>query len=494
MVSPRTPGPRTEADQPTRRIAAVPAPRSAADPIRTVPAPRAPSPSATAVIPEHQTGRRTLAMRRGRSRGRPPRHAGAGRGLRRPRLRSWGPVWGPVVGVAAGVLGIVLLAWLAVRAFDGPAPVAGARTSAPAAHVDPATGPVPGGPPPVGAGPAPVVAPAPVPSRPTATPSGRSVSSARGTPPLELLVTPGARASGGGELLSLPGGTRFQVYGSHPMSGSAKVTRALVVVHGTGRNAEGYFERAMQAARAAGADGRTMVLAPWFKAEDDEAGAGEPKWTNDDWKQGYAARRPGGLSSFTVMDSLVASLADPRRFPNLTHITVAGHSAGGQFAQRYAAFGRAPDQVPGVGVNYVVMNSSSYLYFDDRRPTGNGAAFAVPSAADCPGYADYKYGLRGRQGYPARLTAAQAEARYAGRRVTVVNGAADTVDNGNLDTDCSAMLQGPNREARGRYFVAHFRAGHPGAVHDRLVVPGVDHDSEQMLASPVVRRVLFGSR
>lgn len=282
------------------------------------------------------------------------------------------------------------------------------------------------------------------------------------------------------------------MYDSFPMSGSARPTRAVVVVHGTGRNAEGYFERAMQAARAAGVADRTMVIAPWFKA-DDEAGPGEAMWTNDDWKQGYGAQRPTGLSSFAVMDDLVTSLADVRRFPNLTHITVTGHSAGGQFVQRYAAFGRAPNQLKRVSVNYVVMNPSSYVYFDDRRPNRNGTAFSVPSSSDCPNYREYKYGLDNRQGYPGRLSAAQATAQYAARRVTIVNGGSDTVDNGDLDTDCQAMLQGPNREARGRYFVQHFRGQHPGAPHNRLVVPGVDHDSERMLSAPVARQVLFGA-
>jgi hypothetical protein len=77
--------------------------------------------------------------------------------------------------------------------------------------------------------------------------------------------------------------------------------------------------------------------------------------------------------------------------------------------------------------------------------------------------------------------------------VTILNGGADTFDNGDLDTNCGAMLQGPNRNARGQYFFQLFHAQEPNAPHNRIVVPGVDHDSAGMLSSPLATPILFGT-
>ena len=57
----------------------------------------------------------------------------------------------------------------------------------------------------------------------------------------------------------------------------------------------------------------------------------------------------------------------PGIFPNLKTVVVVGHSAGGQFVNRYAA-GGAGCPNPLVEVRYVIMNPSSYLYVDDLGP------------------------------------------------------------------------------------------------------------------------------
>lgn len=295
------------------------------------------------------------------------------------------------------------------------------------------------------------------------------------TLPDSLLVTVGHRSSDS-ERVTTARGAKLKVYDNVSLAGVPQVDRALVVIHGTGRNGGGYFDRAMSAARSAGADGHTIVVAPQFN---------ESTWSDEDWKDGG-----GRTSSFEVMDNILASLADQRRFPNLKHITIVGHSAGGQFTQRYATFGKAPNALPWVPMNFVIMNPSSFVYFGPERPNADGSSFAIPPAG-CAGYNTYKYGLDGRSGYVGELSNEQAAAQYLSRRVTIVNGGADSFDNGDLDSSCAANLEGPHRLARGQFFYNHLHTLHPNAPHDYVVVPGVDHDSEEMLGSDRVRPMLF---
>ena len=94
---------------------------------------------------------------------------------------------------------------------------------------------------------------------------------------------------------------------------------------------------------------------------------------------------------------MIARLNDRDRFPALKEVVVAGHSAGGQLVQRYAVVGRPAAR--SAGLRFVVSNPSSYLYFSDERPQGDGR-FAAPSdAAVCPQYNRWKYGLAGAPPY-----------------------------------------------------------------------------------------------
>ena len=293
--------------------------------------------------------------------------------------------------------------------------------------------------------------------------------------------------------LTVGSGLTLPTLANFPLAGSPGVTHALVVIHGAGRNEKSAFTSITNAAEKSGVLGSTLVLAPHFQADEDDPDSGEPVWTDDGWKQGDEAVSPqNGPSSFAVLDEIITMLADRNRFAGLRRITVVGHSAGGQYAQRYAAFGLAPNEVGGVDFDYVIGNPSSFVYFDPARPSPEGGGFAVPPSSECADYDSYKYGMQGRSGYTARLTADQAEANYVSRRVTIINGAEDTVDIGNLDTGCEADLQGVNRAVRGENFIRRIREKHPNAAHDRVVIDGVDHDKVALFESPLARRVLFG--
>ncbi|HEY1973001.1 MAG TPA: hypothetical protein VGH89_33970 [Pseudonocardia sp.] len=284
----------------------------------------------------------------------------------------------------------------------------------------------------------------------------------------------------------MPGGAKLTAYSNFPMTGSPQVTHAMLVVHGAGRDAAVTFTGMLQAAAKAGANlASTMVLTPWFKTAQDSPAAGEAVWSSGGWKIGDESTGGGAsVSSFQIADDLLFTWADRARFPNLRWITVVGHSAGGQFTDRYATFGQAPSHIP-VLVNFVVANPSSFVYFTPQRPNRD------PSA--CPGFDAYKYGMAGRTGYVAHITPQQALTSFLSRRVTILQGGADTVNNGDEDVSCAGMLQGPNRLARGQNFFTLIRRIAPWAPHDRIVVPGVDHDHYALFDDPRAATVLFGT-
>ena len=114
----------------------------------------------------------------------------------------------------------------------------------------------------------------------------------------------------------------------------------------------------------------TIIIAPYFQATDDPALSDELQWSSSGWKIGNKSVDKAGLtrtSSFQVMDEMIASLSNQVKFPALVDIVVTGHSAGGQFTQRYAAGGKADLTDTMHRYKYVVANPSSYLYLDGYR-------------------------------------------------------------------------------------------------------------------------------
>ena len=191
------------------------------------------------------------------------------------------------------------------------------------------------------------------------------------------------------------------------------------------------------------------------------------------------------------------------RNPNLESVVVGGHSAGGQFVNRYAAGSTIAQTLQsqfGVQVSFVSANPSSYLYFNPERPVLPAVdQFMVPPAAvinACPGYDDYKYGLRNRNSYMTRLSSSQIVAQFPAQRLTYLLGELDNDPAGvDLDTGCEASLQGVHRLERGIAYwnyVRHVFGGAVNATQKMAVVPNVGHDSRAMFTSPCGVDALFG--
>lgn len=298
------------------------------------------------------------------------------------------------------------------------------------------------------------------------------------------------------------------------------VKRALIIVHGVGRNASGIFGNVLDAAALTASSGvdpcattNTIILAPHFLNETDGALADELFWGGSEWSGGNKSNNAGTqVSSYAVIDDLVQTVANQAKFPNLTEIVIAGHSAGGQLTQRYAAGNRLDGTLrAGLSLRYVPANPSSYLYLRKERPTPAAAPQYIepyvcvlgictkkPDFATLPScasrYNDYRYGFDSMNSYMAATGASAIKQKYPKRDVTYFLGQAD-LDTGagdtNFDDSCPAQYQGLTRLARGRRYKGFLDTFFPGHAHRLVTVLGAGHSAAQMFVSQQGTQVLF---
>jgi pimeloyl-ACP methyl ester carboxylesterase len=278
-----------------------------------------------------------------------------------------------------------------------------------------------------------------------------------------------------------------------------RVERVVIVLHGRLRNADVYFNSLEQARAAAGADpATTLLIAPQFLTTVDTRAFDAPpdllRWHGDAWMGGEPAAGAVPVSSYAVLDTIMARLADKTLFPALKSVVFAGHSGGAQFVQRYAEASHAADTLAaaGIDVRFLVANPSSYAYFDALRPDANGAS-APFEASRCPGFDTWKYGMEDRPAFMQDRSPAQIEAAYVKRRIVYLIGGADTnPEQSALDKSCAAEAQGPHRMARAQAFFHYLQGRHPEGLNQSMViVPGVGHDGARMLTSTCALATMF---
>ena len=318
------------------------------------------------------------------------------------------------------------------------------------------------------------------------------------------------------EWVSLPDDlSRLLVYRTYPLdTRNEEITRALLMVHGGGRNADDYFRTALTATFLADRLNDTVVIAPRFAANDGEnctdlLAENELNWpcNSYSWRVGSAATNNPNVTSFDAVDELLRDLAGNQAFPNLSSLVVAGHSGGGAFTIYYEMANVVHEEL-GIPVSYVAANASRQIYLDGLRPTADafpdnvaatmpgylppddgdaGPSFIPFSDADnCTGYDSWPHGLKNRTGYSARLSDDQLRKQLANRKMTYLQGSLDVRRSGNT---CSQVAQGPNMLARGLAFFRHVTERH-GAEHDVLVVR-CGHNHRCMYSSDSVLPLLF---
>ena len=288
---------------------------------------------------------------------------------------------------------------------------------------------------------------------------------------------------------------------------NSTIDKAIVVIHGTNRNADEYFENMeVAAAVVSNLTENTLIIAPQFLTETDidfhGLDAEHLYWSSGGWKSGSNSRneatnpRPARIPSYAVLDSLLTHLA--WQFPNLTSIVLTGHSAGGQVTQRMAATSPITEQLcieEGIGLRFVVANPSSYVYMDGQRKVANSTTdFAIPTNS-CTTYNEWKYGLDDLFTYPKSVGIPTIRAINEKNTITYLLGENDNNPNSSsLDTDCEANLQGDHRLERGLVYFNYLQYYYGAAItenHDLVIVPNAGHNNLDMYNSAEGIEVLF---
>ena len=317
------------------------------------------------------------------------------------------------------------------------------------------------------------------------------------------------------------GPARSLIYRTHSLdTRNDRIHRALIMVHGTNRNADHYFATATAAAFLAGALDDAIVISPRIASSQggchDTLAANEVSWScgGDSWRSGGTSASSKDLTSFDFMDAILKKLANKKMFPNLSAVVIAGHSAGGQFVNRYEMANRVHDTL-GVAVSYVVANPSSYAWPDATRalPADDAApanavlgwkeekphvnfSFGPYDPSQCASarganYDKWPYGLKDRTGgYTAGMSDDQLKKQLAGRPATYLLSQVDTLPLGGFDSSCEAMAQGPTRRARGEAFVK-FVTDHLGGKPAVMIVPECGHNDRCVYTTEEVLPVIF---
>ena len=182
-------------------------------------------------------------------------------------------------------------------------------------------------------------------------------------------------------------------------------------------------------------------------------------------------------------------------FPNIKQIVIMGHSAGGQFVNRYAASNTFMDKYT-IPVKFLVMAPSSYVYFSPKRANDRTRKnFEIPGL-NKPGYNQWGYGLEKLYGFHKKydVTADKMRKRYPNLKIRYLVGGKDERLSITLDMNTEAMLQGLNRKQRAITYYNHLKDHFGSEIkrnQDFFIIDGVGHSAKELIESKEGREFIL---
>jgi dienelactone hydrolase len=231
----------------------------------------------------------------------------------------------------------------------------------------------------------------------------------------------------------------------------------IVVFHGVKRNAADYRDFAVNLAERFGA----IVVAPLFDSL---------RFPSERYQRGGVVSKgkaqPTSKWTYSMVPGVVDFVRRSEKSPSMPYYLI-GHSAGGQFLVRMAAF------LPGKPERIIAANPGSDLFPTTDQPFG------------------YGFGK-----LPAELSDERVLKDYLAAPLTLYLGTDDVYPRPSFDDSPEAMKQGRHRLERGRncYAYAKALAERKGWLFNWRIVetPGIGHDAARMFAAPEAQDALFG--
>lgn len=310
------------------------------------------------------------------------------------------------------------------------------------------------------------------------------------------------------------------------LSGVRKPNRirlVIFVIHGAGRNADDYYcsmysavQQHQRKHQSANNLSEVLVVAPRFAAEADPSfslfNGGIPmRWNDGDWRYGAESIEGSNVSSFQALDEMVKFLTRAGNFPYLEDIKVIGHSAGGQFAQRWALTTSSwtTTKTTQPWLQAIAVNPSSFAYLTPLRKSSMSQKWILPNVSDCPQYNEWEWGLETTDASPLyvrkvlnKWSVKDLTVRFANRDVVYLAGERDVCNvpgmskdgwcySHGLETLCSDMAEGKNRLERHMNYFESLVGLVNVTTHRRDIVPNVGHDHSLIFHSQVTQKYLF---
>lgn len=295
-----------------------------------------------------------------------------------------------------------------------------------------------------------------------------------------------------------------------------KVLRAIVVWPGKPRDVWKYadlmlnarnvavtnFNQGQYSSQTVTNDSYIIVAPAMLNQFDLQAGAAhanELVFHGSGWQRGSPCVNPvmkHKITSYAAVDQIIDQLFNKDTYPNLNQVVVAGHSMGGQAAQRYALMKKT--KVYDNNMRYWIGNPGSWAWLTDTRPYMD--ANASCQANDV--WDTWPYGLNGNR---TKITPyAQKDVianktyvidRFINRQVSY---ALALLDIGAGDTHCPARWQGGNHLDRGSQFVLQFQNassfylnGQFPPMHTLDYIANVSHQDYAMYSTNMSLKRLF---
>ena len=301
-----------------------------------------------------------------------------------------------------------------------------------------------------------------------------------------------------GDTLSQPYFRNLSLSGTHE-----NIKYAVIHIHGSpGGYAYEQYNNMVTALSTSGMQDSTVLIAPVFPWQDnidnDSLGDDILYWSDSEWSSGDLSRntqanpRPFRISSYSTIDTIYHRLVENN--PNLKRIVLTGHSSGSQMVVRYAAGGRAPENLSEAGVTfvYVPMNTSSFLYYNESRVLDEDADGFEFGPSSCGSANQYRYGLDNLNQYMENTGAETIIDNFQHANLTYLIA---QYDFGGQTSTCARMTQGYSRLARTHIYFSYLNYFYGNVVfnnHRMAEIPGASHDHGMMIFTECGKSAVFG--